>query len=152
MEPTPSWEATSLSAIHEYPNIFGTRKYITLFIRAFHWFISWARSVQIIPSYRITLRSILILSFHLHLYLPSGLFPSGIPAKSLYGFFLSRLINNEHNTIVTIFQFNNLFKMCRTGINAFWTKQCSSSCVTTQKRQSCSGYDVHKGKVVPVLN
>ena len=33
----------------------------------------------------ISLRSILILSFHLHLGLPEGLFPVGLPAKILKG-------------------------------------------------------------------
>jgi hypothetical protein len=33
-----------------------------------------------------SLRSILILSFHLLLALPSGLFPTGFPTKTLYGF------------------------------------------------------------------
>jgi hypothetical protein len=39
--------------------------------------------IHTIPSY---LRSILILSTHLHLGLPSGLFPSGFPTNILYAF------------------------------------------------------------------
>jgi hypothetical protein len=49
---------------------YGTRKFITVFTRALHWSISWARSFQSIPSYLISLRSILILSTHLRLGLP----------------------------------------------------------------------------------
>jgi hypothetical protein len=39
--------------------------------------LSWARSIQSIPPHPISLTSILILSTHLRLGLPSGLFPSG---------------------------------------------------------------------------
>jgi hypothetical protein len=39
----------------------------------------WVRWIQSIPSYTISLRSILILSTHLRLRLPSGLFPSDFP-------------------------------------------------------------------------
>jgi hypothetical protein len=39
----------------------------------------------------ISLRSILIPSFHLHLGLPSGLFPSGFPTKIFYNFLFSSM-------------------------------------------------------------
>jgi hypothetical protein len=45
----------------------------------YHWSLSWARSIQSIPSHSISLRSILTLSVHLRLRLPNGLFPSGFP-------------------------------------------------------------------------
>jgi len=41
------------------------------------------------PPHPTTWRSILIFSSHLHLSLPSGLFPSGFPTKTLYTPFLS---------------------------------------------------------------
>jgi hypothetical protein len=43
------------------------------------------------PSHLISLRSILILSTHLRLGLPSGLFPSGFPTNILYAFLLSHI-------------------------------------------------------------
>jgi hypothetical protein len=42
---------------------YGTRRFITVFTRALHWSLSWARSIQ--P----------MLSTHIRLGLPSGLFP-----------------------------------------------------------------------------
>jgi hypothetical protein len=53
---------------------YGTRRFISVFTRDLHWFLSWSRSIQSIPSRPVTQRSILILSTHLLLCLPSGLF------------------------------------------------------------------------------
>ena len=46
--------------------------------------LSWASSIQSIPSHPTSWRSTLILSSYLRLSLPSGLFPSGFPTKTLY--------------------------------------------------------------------
>ena len=45
---------------------------------------SWASSIQSMPPHPTSWRSILILSSHQRLGLPSGLFPSGFPIKILY--------------------------------------------------------------------
>jgi len=61
-----------------------TRRFITAFTSARHLSLSWARSIQSVPSHPTSWRSILILSSHLRLGLPSGLFPSGFPTKTLH--------------------------------------------------------------------
>jgi hypothetical protein len=53
-----------------------------------HWSLSWARRIHSTLSHPISLRSILILSFHLPLGLSKSLFHSDIPTEIMYGFFI----------------------------------------------------------------
>jgi hypothetical protein len=48
---SPSWEATILQLLKNFPAFSGTRRFITVSTRAIHWSLSWARSIQSIPSY-----------------------------------------------------------------------------------------------------
>jgi hypothetical protein len=56
--------------------------------------LSWARAIQSMLLHATTSRSIFILSSHLRLNLPSGLFLSDIPTKTLYAVHISPIIIN----------------------------------------------------------
>jgi hypothetical protein len=80
------WETVNHWDTQQFPNICGTRKFITVFTRAIHWYLSWARSIQSIPTHSISLRSITILPPYQRLGLPIDLFPCGFPPKILHAF------------------------------------------------------------------
>jgi hypothetical protein len=50
MEQSPSWDANSHSASQEIPHFYETRGFVTVFTRARHWSLSWARRIQTTPS------------------------------------------------------------------------------------------------------
>ena len=75
---------TGFQLVKKFPAFYGTRRFITAFTSARHLPISWAISIQSIPPHLTSWRSILILSSHLRLSLPSCLFPSGFRTKTLY--------------------------------------------------------------------
>ena len=75
---------TGFQLVKKFPAFYGTRRFITTFTSARHLSLSWASSIQSIPPLPTSWRSILILSSHLLLGLPSGLFPSVFHTKILY--------------------------------------------------------------------
>jgi len=75
---------TGSAASQEISRFFGTRKFITVLTSARHLSLSWASSIQLPQPPPTSWRSILMLSSHLRLGLPSGLFPSGFPTRTLY--------------------------------------------------------------------
>jgi hypothetical protein len=78
--------------LKKFSGFYGTRRFITVFTRALHWSLSWARLIQSVPPYFISGRSILILSTHLRLGISNGLFPSGFPTNILYAFLFSPFV------------------------------------------------------------
>ena len=76
--------ATGLQLVKKFPVFHGTRRFITALTSVRHLSLSWARPIQSIYPHTTSWRSILILSTHLRLGLPIGLFPSGFPTKTLY--------------------------------------------------------------------
>ena len=75
---------TSFQLVKKFPAFHGTPRFITAFTSACHPSLSSASSIQSIPPHPTYWRSILILSSHLCLGLPSGLFPSRFHTKTLY--------------------------------------------------------------------
>ena len=75
---------TGLQLVKNLPAFHGTRRFITALTSVRHLSLSWASPIQSIYQQPTYWRSILILSTHLHIGLPSGLIPSGFPTKTLY--------------------------------------------------------------------
>ena len=75
---------TGLQLVKKFPEFHGTRRFITALTSVRHLSLSWTSPVQSIYPHPTSWRSVLILSTHLRLGLPSGHFPSGFPTKTLY--------------------------------------------------------------------
>ena len=80
---------TGLQLVKRSPAFHGTRRFITALTSVHYLSLSWARPIQSIYPHPSSWRSILILSTHLRLGLPTGLFPSGFPTKTPYTHFSS---------------------------------------------------------------
>jgi hypothetical protein len=72
-ELSPSSEAASCEATQNLRSTLWVRRFISELTRAPHRSVSWVRSIQSIQPNAIAPRSILILTIHLRLDLPSGL-------------------------------------------------------------------------------
>ena len=75
---------TGLQLVKKFPAFYGAQRFITALTSYRHPSLSWASPIQSIYPHPTSWRSILILSTHLRLGLPSGLFPSSFPTKILY--------------------------------------------------------------------
>ena len=75
---------TGLQPVKKFPAFHGTPRFITALTSVRHLFLSWASPIQSICAHPTSWRSILILSTHLRPGLPSSLFPSGSPTKTIY--------------------------------------------------------------------
>jgi hypothetical protein len=75
MEQSPSWEADQFSQLtKKFSAFYGTRKFFTVLTSARHLSLSWANSIQSPRPPPTSWKIILILSSHLRLGLPNGLF------------------------------------------------------------------------------
>ena len=77
-------QLTGLQLVKKFPAFHGTRRFITALKSVRHLSLSWANPIHCIYPHPTSWRSIIILSTHLRLGLPSGLLPSGFPTKTLY--------------------------------------------------------------------
>jgi len=74
--------------VKKFPAFYRTQMFITAFTSARHLSLSWSRSIHSMPlSHFLKIHHNIILP--LHLGLPSGLFPSAFPTKTLYAPLLS---------------------------------------------------------------
>ena len=71
------------AASQEIPRLFGTRRFLIEPTSTRHLSLSWANSIRSPQLPPTSWRSILLLSSHLRLGLPNGLFPSGFPTRTL---------------------------------------------------------------------
>ena len=86
---TPWWRALlenviGLQLVKKFPAFHGTWRFITALTSARNLSLSWASPIQSIYTHPTSWGYTLILSTHLRLGLPGGLFPSGFPSKTLY--------------------------------------------------------------------
>jgi hypothetical protein len=80
-----SWVLEKLPIVQllkNFPTFDETRRFITVFTRALHWSLSWARSIHPIPFYFSKIHFNIM--HPLRLGLPSGLFPFGFPTNIVY--------------------------------------------------------------------
>jgi len=75
---------TGFQLVKIFPASCGTRRFIIAFTITRRLSLFWATSIQSVPLHLNSWRFILILSSVLRLGLPSHLFPSGFPTKTLY--------------------------------------------------------------------
>jgi hypothetical protein len=100
-----------------------------VFTTAHHWALSWARWIQSTPSQSIYLRLSFILYSHFRLGLPSGIFLSGLPTKTLDAFLIFAMSHTCHRPVLD--HPNNTDKEYRTDkINNCKTKVlCHLTCL-----------------------
>jgi len=75
---------TGLQTVKKFTAFHGTQRFITVLTIVRHLSLSWASPIQSIYPHPTSWRSIIILSTHLYLGLPSGILPSCFPSKTLY--------------------------------------------------------------------
>ena len=78
----PLEQLTGLQPVKKFPAFHGTRRFITALTSVRHLSLSWASPIQSIYPHPTSCRSILILSTHLRLGLPSGSFPPVSPPRT----------------------------------------------------------------------
>ena len=72
-------KVTDYQVVKKFRAFYGNRRFITAFTSARHLSLSWTRSIQSITSRLTSWISVLLLSSHLRLGLPSGRFPHQTP-------------------------------------------------------------------------
>ena len=92
-------------------------RFITVFTKACHLFVSWARLIHSMPNHPVSFRSIPVLYFHLRIYLPSDWINGTVNQED-------KIIRNNlfDNTKLVIWSFHRVIdgKAGRPGCYAYW--------------------------------
>jgi hypothetical protein len=109
---------TSFQQVKKFPTFYGTRRFITAFTSARHLSLSWARSIQSYPHIRLPEDPS---EHYLPMDLPSSLFPSEVPTKTLYTPLLSaiRATCPAHLSLLYIITWKILVEEYRTLSSSF---------------------------------
>ena len=127
MEQSPFWEANGFQLVKKFPAFYGTRRFITAFTSAHHRSLSRASSIQSITPHHTSWRSILILSYHLRLGLPSGLLEDpGVDRRIILGwifnhYFLCMLLWHGQDKFYLLEQYAN-----NIGVDCIWVSDHES--------------------------
>ena len=78
--------------VKKFSEFYKSRRFIKACTSVHYLSLTWARSIQTMSPYSTPWRPILIVSFHLFLCLPSGVFLSGLATKTLYSHLLSPIL------------------------------------------------------------
>ena len=89
---------TGLQLVKKFPAFHGTRRFITALTSVRHLSLSCSIPIQSIYPHPTSWRSILILSTHLRLGLPSGLFPLPFSNRSVFELNSCQKIRETHKT------------------------------------------------------
>jgi hypothetical protein len=138
---------TGSQLVKKFPSFYGTQRCITAFTSARHLSLSWARSIQYMPTHPTSWRSIVILSSHLRLVFPSSIFPSGFPTKTLYAPLLSpkRATCPVHLILDLITQtiFGEEYTSLSSSFCSFLHSPVTSSLSSASYSQTPSAYVTH---------
>ena len=74
-------QLTDLQLVKKFSTFHGTRRFITALTRVRHLSLSWTSPIQSIYPHPTSRRSVIVLSTHLRLGLPSGSFPPVSPPR-----------------------------------------------------------------------
>ena len=100
-----------LQLVKKFPALYGTRRFITALTSVRHLSLSCASPIHSTYPHPTSWRSILILSTHLSLGLPSGLFPSGFPTKTYVNKIGSFMITpKSSNSPATVLEWSRGFQ------------------------------------------
>ena len=113
---------TGLQLVKKFPAFHGTRRFITALTSVRHLSLPWDNPIQSIYPHPTSWRSVLILSTHLRLGLPSWLFPSDFPTKTVY----TPVSSTIHDTCTA--QFNLLDFITHTILGEEYKSFSSSLC------------------------